>query len=608
MAKRYWSMRRAVWSMVAAGALAAVAHGAEPGKVNGYAPGPANNRIVPGKLVVDPPTIENLGFRWYIAGDSNRNASVAVTYRMKGQDAWLPALEMLRVHHEVANQDYSPFRCGNLFAGSVMFLEPGTTYEVRFEMRDPDGGAAPAKTLTVSTRREPRAPKDTRVVHVVPKAHAGSRPAGAVAGVRAAYAQAKPGDVLLLHAGVYDVGTMELNRSGAPGRPIVFRGAGNGQAILQGPGHKGDLFRMMTADHLWFEGLTLRRARNAILAGKRRGGGASGLVVRRCRIEDVITGITTYSGESSGWTITDCTLVGTNPTWYPRPRKTYMSPSHTGINVYGRNIVVCYNRITRFSDSLAIANYDNPGTDPDRQCVSVDFYNNDLSWAQDDTLEADYGCHNIRVYRNRCTNAHTGLSVQPSYGGPIYLVRNEVFGITALSMKFHNYCTGLVVYHNTFLTAGQGFQSFYKWQNGILRNNLIVGARRYAMETGSISSYTSLDYNGYRKADDGERFIKWYDGKTWSRYATLAAFAKGAGHERHGVLVDYDAFARAAAPVQGKTVKAGEYDLRLRGNSVPVDSGCVVANVNDGFAGKAPDLGCHELGAAPPHYGPRPAK
>ena len=607
MTRRYRSTRRTAWLTPAlVMILAAGANGADPKPVKGYTVGRADDRVAPGRFVVDPPTLENLGFRWYIAGDANRNASVAVAYRRKGQATWRAALPMLRVHHEIANQDYSPFRCGNLFAGSVMFLQPGTEYEVRFEMHDPDGGAVPVKTVTVATRREPQAPAGARVVHVVCRAHAGPRPAGAVVGVRQAAAEAKPGDVLLLHAGVYDVGTLELERSGTPGRPIIFRAAGDGEAVLQGSGHDRDLVCMMTADHVWFEDLTFRRARNAILAGKRNAG-ASGLVVRRCKIEDVITGITTYSADSADWYIADCTLTGTNRTWFPRP-KAYMSPSHTGINVYGRNIVVCHNRITRFSDALAIANYDIPGTDPDKQCVAVDFHNNDLSWAQDDTLEADYGCHNIRVYRNRCTNAHTGLSVQPSYGGPIYLIRNEVFGVTALSLKLHNYCTGLVIYHNTLLTARQGFQSFYKWQNGILRNNLIVGAKGYAMETGSITPYTSLDHNGYRRTDDPQRFIKWYDGKTWGRYGTLEEFAGATGHERHGVLVDYDAFVRAAAPAEGKTVKAADFDLRLRPGCVAVDAGCVLPNVNDNFTGKAPDLGCHEGAGERPQYGPRARK
>ena len=35
------------------------------------------------------------------------------------------------------------------------------------------------------------------------------------------------------------------------------------------------------------------------------------------------------------------------------------------------------------------------------------------------------------------------------------------------------------------------------------------------------------------------------------------------------------------------------------------DAGKVLPGFNDGYAGKAPDLGAYELGVELPHYGPR---
>ena len=37
--------------------------------------------VVPGELVIDPPTLINLGFEWFIQGDPNRNATVDVAFR-----------------------------------------------------------------------------------------------------------------------------------------------------------------------------------------------------------------------------------------------------------------------------------------------------------------------------------------------------------------------------------------------------------------------------------------------------------------------------------------------------------------------------------------------
>ena len=565
----------------------------------------AENRVVPGRFVIDPPTLENLGFRWYIDGDDNRNASVAVSYRRKGVREWQEALPLLRVFREVADQDYGPHTCGNLFAGSVLFLEPATTYEVRFVMRDPDGGAPPPRIVTVATRGEPKAFAGGRQLHVYPEGFSGTRREPSYNGPMEAYDAARPGDILLLHAGTYRApDAWVLTKPGEAGKPIVWRGGIDGETVLEGAGHQTDLLNVQRADHLMFESLTLRRARHAILAGNKHEPGASWLVVRHCRIADVIFGITTTSEHSSNWYIADNVLTGLNPVWYPRPDVHYMSPSHTGINYYGRGNVVCYNRVSRFGDSAAPANFGPPLEDVELQPVSNDVYGNEFFCSQDDSLETDFGAHNFRVYRNRFYSGHTGVSVQPFYGGPVYIIRNEIYGVTALTFKLHNYCTGILAYHNTAIAAGSGFQSFDRWQNGQFRNNLFLGARGLAMMTGTITDYSTMDYDGYRRNAPGA-LIRWYDGRKRETYDSLEAFRQATGHEKHGVMVDYDIFVKAEPPSLGVTSDPAQYDLRLRPGAVAVDAGVRVPNVNDHYRGKAPDLGCYEQGDALPRYGPR---
>lgn len=571
----------------------------------GFQPGPDDDKVTPGRFFVDPPTIHNLGFRWYIEGDSNRSASVAVAYRPKGETAWREAQPMLRVQYEVVNRAFNPWRCGNVFAGSVMFLQPGTEYEVRFTMTDPDGGAPRPKIVTATTRTGPARYEGERQVPVLPADHEGPRPPGAAVELSEALRQARPGDVLLLHAGVYR-GPFVMETSGEPDKPIVLRAAGDGPAVIEGPDRKDTLLDVRNACHIHIEDLTFRRARVAIHGGNKGDVGAPGLVVRRCTIEDVVSGIWTYSENSRNWFVADNVLAGMNPTWHPRstPERGYMEPSHTGINVYGRGHVIAYNLVTRFSDSLAVANYGPPVDDLEKHCVNIDFYNNDLSWAQDDTVEADYGCHNIRVYRNRCYNTHTALSVQPSYGGPIYLIRNEAYGVSVIAYKLHNYCTGIVAFHNTTCTAGNGFSSFDRWQNGHFRNNLILGGTGSAISTGSITPYTTLDYNGYRR-NNPDQFIRWFDGETRHTFSNLAEFAETMGYERHGIEVDYDGFVQAEPPQRGETAEPHQWDLRLRPESPAVGAALRLPNINDDFTGDAPDLGAHERDRPVPHYGPR---
>ena len=566
----------------------------QPKPLVGFPVGPEMDEIAPKRFIVDPPTIENLGFRWYIEGDSNRNASVNVAFRKKSEAKWKKALPMLRVHHEVVNQVYGPYRTGNLFAGSVLFLEPGTTYEVRFTMSDPDGGApAEPKIVSVTTRAEPRAFNGGDTIEATPEK-----------GLMAAFKKAKPGDVILLRAGLYS-GPFELKKSGMPGKPIVFRGPADGEAVLEGEGvdSKSRIVTLNGTHHLHFERLTFRNAQMAIYASKP--GGSEGLVVHQCKIHDVVYGINTSSENSKNWYIADNEIVGINPTWYPRPRQTYMSPGHTGVNVYGQGHVICYNLITRFSDSAAIYNFGPPVDDVMKHCVNIDFYNNDLSWAQDDTFEADYGCHNVRFYRNRCYNAHTGMSTQPFYGGPVYLIRNELYGITSLSYKLNNYPAGIEAYNNTSCCAGEGFRPPAIWQNGHFRNNLFMGGTRFAMESGSPTAYSTMDYNAYRR-NQPELLFRWKDHSgNVAQYQSIEQFFRATGLEQHGILADYDIFVNAGPPEKGKTCEPGDYDLRLRKSAKVVDAGIALAQITDGFAGKTPDLGCYELGQEPPHYGPR---
>src|SRR5215831_19383020 len=90
------------------------------------APAP-ENKVTPGEFVVDPPTLINLGFEWFISGDDNRNATVEVRFRKVGETAWHPALPLLRLQHEeIYNGAQLDVVAPNAFAGSILDLEPDT--------------------------------------------------------------------------------------------------------------------------------------------------------------------------------------------------------------------------------------------------------------------------------------------------------------------------------------------------------------------------------------------------------------------------------------------------------------------------------------------------
>src|SRR3954462_9513022 len=120
------------------------------------------NRTRPGELVIDPPTLINLGFEWIIEGDDNRSAKAEVSYRKQGDAQWKPGLPLLRLQGEQIYQGQGVFDVvsPNMFAGSILDLEPDTLYETRFILSDPEGvvgrdGKTFTKILSVRTRGEP---------------------------------------------------------------------------------------------------------------------------------------------------------------------------------------------------------------------------------------------------------------------------------------------------------------------------------------------------------------------------------------------------------------------------------------------------------------------
>src|SRR5262245_42387809 len=61
---------------------------------------PGDVTVTPGELVIEHPTLINLGFEWHIDGDANRNASVDVSFRKPGEAACRPVMPLARLHGE----------------------------------------------------------------------------------------------------------------------------------------------------------------------------------------------------------------------------------------------------------------------------------------------------------------------------------------------------------------------------------------------------------------------------------------------------------------------------------------------------------------------------
>lgn len=620
----------------------------------------AQNATVPGEFVVENPTLTNLGFEWHIAGDENRNASVHVAYRAAGTKTWKTGLPLLRLGGErvIRSTEFLDYTVPHLFAGSILDVSPDTEYECRFSLTDADGiKGDPVKLVKVKTRAIPQAAADGRILHVYPVDWKGEMQQPAFRGLKAAYygsglgdwsvvseRKVVAGDIILVHAGMYKAdrldyvepnglsfdGTYVLTAKGTSERPIVIRGAGDGEVIFDGAGaHR--LFDVTGTQHHIFEGITIRNTDIAFIAGQKEVAGASDLTIRNCRMEDVGIGLTTEYAGSKNFYIADNIIIGrddryrlrgwANPGIYPPNQLN----SYMAIRVYGSGHVICHNAIAYFHDGICVSTYGTPEKHQDLKAVSIDIYNNDIHLMADDFIEADGGVHNIRIMRNRGVNSgQCGLSAQPVFGGPAYFIRNVMYNIpTGCALKFMSKPAGLFVFHNTIFSENVNRQTY---SNGHFRNNLFLGrdhTRRPIAVYPMATVYSTYDYNGYRiNKNGGDQFI-WisppagqlrnYESNDSSAkgFTSLKSFSAASGLEKNSIEIDYDAFVNVHAPDAANphaVYHAEDFDFRLNDKSSARDKGLILPNINDGFKGRAPDLGAIEAGEQPPLYGPRGRK
>ena len=445
------------------------------------------------------------------------------------------------------------------------------------------------RTLTVRTRPEPKPYAGGRVFHVYPHGFKGTKVEPSFEGLMCAYnfwcagtdwatsgrPRVRPGDTILVHAGVYKYnryeytnnaavnrttpldGTYYLTADGTPEMPIAIKAAGDGEAIFDGDGAFA-LFDVRAADYTYFEGLTFRNAEMAIQAGTQFIAGARGLSVKRSRFENVGAGVFTNYAGSSNFYIADNTFIGRNDpnhligwagemwTKFNGVEGQVFPPkmaSYVAVKLYGPGHVVAYNYIADFHDGINIETYGNPdgsvASGPgildgphyppreywDRRPVAIDFYNNYITSSHDNPIETDGGMHNIRVLRNMFINhASHAFCNQPSLGGPVYWIRNIAYHLPAGSTRLTNGSAGVLFYNNTILSETQAAAA----SNVHWRNNLMLGenAAPAILNVTTMTSYTSSDYNAFRPNPGAKAAFQWNAPPAGTR-----ADFTGPGHE-----------------------------------------------------------------------------
>ena len=562
-----------------------------------------------GEPALDPPTLRCLGVTWIIRDDDAHPAVVRVAYRKAGIVSWKDGPPLFRCER-------GPFKGeggqpkplavtlppgGRLFAGSILLLEPDTAYEIRLMLEGGTGAGVERVERIVRGRTiaEPVAPAGMVERHVAPGNGGGSGTrADPFRGLAAAEKAARPGDLFLVHAGAYDA-PFHVRHSGEPGRPIVWRGAGDGEAIVDARRPHDNLtdhaIEARGVHDVWFEKLTICNAYSGICGHE-----STRLVVRRCHFHGVLSGVFATrdeTGRLGGFFICDNVIEGIMP-WPATDKQWHELPESRAIWISGRGSVVCYNRIHHCKDGVDL--------DDCRACVSNDIHNNDISEVFDDGVEMDGSDRNTRCFHNRITNVLCGISFQPVYGGPVYAFRNVIYNIRNEPFKLHNSPSGALIVHNTTVRSGPALHvsTSDAISNCYTRNNLFVGSAGRAFDCSAPANKCDFDYDGFA-GWSGDVFLKW----NGEKYASLRDVRARAPIEGHALALDpATLFANGTAAPRDELAiyDPVKLDLRLAPKSLAIGAALRLPGLNTGLHDRRPDLGAYQTGVPLPHYGPRP--
>lgn len=556
--------------------------------VIGTTPASGPNAVVAGTLSAPFPTLENISLEWPVSGDANRNSVASLRYRVQGNSTWRQGLPLRRV--VAGSNSNTGLSWGYRHVGSVFDLQSDTLYEVQVTLTDPDGGSV-TRSLNVRTRPVPAAMAGAPVKAATP------------ATLASVLSSAQPGDIVQLSAGTYS--GFNIDNSGSEGRPVVVRAAPGASVVVNGE------IGVFMKQHIHLSGLTVN--------GRIRFNGSHHMSITRNTINASASrggdGIVTFLRAENSY-IADNVVNGLTP-WAEASLGVNGSNQGEGILVTGPGHVIQNNRVRGMRDGISFLE----GSEAVDQ-YSIDILNNHISESADDGVEADFCQHNCRIMRNRITNSFIALSSQPGLGGPTYFIRNAVYNAVHLAFKQYRGSTGDVLLHNTVVKMGDAFANYSGEPVNFvyMRNNWFVGGLtgtyngydtglgRVIQAPDLVNSTLDADFDAFGSSTGFAQTggsLSYFTGQLGSTTFTSLATLRASTNEKNAIDANLNSMATPLVFPNAPMTPYASPDLRPRADSLLANAGVALPNINDGFAGSAPDIGAFEAGAALPTYGPR---
>lgn len=542
------------------------------------------------------PTFECIGLTIPFSGDDNLNSTCSMQYKKAGSSVW--------------KTGHSLFRCPQKreYRGSIVHLQPNTSYDVRVTCQDPDGGEV-VKNCVQKTWNE-------------------------------VFPEGKVTTITNMNS------TLQITESGSAGAYRVFEGPKGGMGLVDAQSkHSNCIY--IAANYVIIRRLKITQsATNAIVIAAN----CHDVVIEDCEIynwgQTGPVGTLRY-GKNTGIYVkaaTERVIIQRNDIHHPKgntnswaqyceSRKSYhpAGPQAISFMQTNGNHVIRYNRMRSgaghyYNDVLGGGS--NSGSGNLRR--DSDVYGNEVSHAFDDGLEVEGSNINIRIWGNLIHHVNMGVATSSTlqvggknwvcsnaYGsilGPTYVWRNVFYELWNIDPQFApswevdpkpGRATKIgsrgayYFYHNTLLRVGSnriyvGVQVQAVGENITVLNNILDATLPFHSNFRSSAKGSSTcpivgppvgnwaDYNLFRIGRGGMECERDY---------SICSQLKPEW-EMHGTF--------RTIPVYNK-VGDSHY---LRDKHPGIDKGCIIPNFSDIYSGLAPDPGACEKGAFALRVGP----
>ncbi len=504
-------------------------------------------------------TFHSIGIYWSPSGGSASNAC-NVRYRTAGSFSWR---EDLPLWYDSRNGEYR---------GSLVHLQPGTTYEIELSLRNTGTTAVG----TASTWSE-----DFPIARVIQLPTMSDQ-------------------------------TLRITQSGTPDGYVLYTPMPGQQAIID-VANRYDHNVEVNASYVIIRGLTLTGASRH---GVRIYPPSHHVVVEECDISgwgrsgvDRDSAVYVYeSGEANpSRTTVHNVVVQRNRMHDPRYGSNDWRSGHPEgpqavkfLSARGNHVIRC-NEVystngNHFND--AFSGWQNRSYVGFPHAES-DIYGNRISHCWDDGIEAEGGNRNVRIWGNYIDRTCVKIAIASTSSGPIYIWRNvanvaecspgEYRGAFLKSGGEDQYCGGKIyVFHNTILQpSGWGCSDGRTDSGGFMSH---LESRTNILHVSSDTKDSIKEFSTHPKPDLNDFDYDLYNGQV----IVDGDLDLGSDriHERNGIR---------AKPVYNPRNGAGEF--YLDSSSPGYDAGVRLPNFSDGFTGAAPDMGAHEAGTAAMEFG-----